>query len=197
MPFSSDWFAKLAKDNFDTHIKPVYNNRPCKYLEIGSYEGQSLLYMFENVLKNGNSRAVVIDPFGEFDGCTNNSVDIFKSNLKDYLNRTIIIQDYSQNVLPILAPNTFDVIYIDGDHTSEAALRDATLSFPLLKSGGIMVFDDYLWIHNVYTHTNDNISNPEINSTLNPYRGINTFLQQYKDSIEILSVNWQVIIKKL
>ena len=154
-------------------------------------------YCNENVLKNEKSRAVVIDPFGNFDGCTDNSVDKFKSNLKDYLNRTIVIQDYSQNVLPILAPNTFDVIYIDGDHTSQAALRDATLSFPLLKSGGLMVFDDYLWIHNVASHTNDNITNREINSPLNPYTGINTFLQQYKDNIEIVVTNWQVIIKKL
>lgn len=39
----------------------------------------------------------------------------------------------------------FDVIYIDGSHQAPEVLTDAVLSFPLLRVGGIMAFDDYLW----------------------------------------------------
>lgn len=46
----------------------------------------------------------------------------------------------SQNFL-----NYFDLIYIDGSHEAPDVLSDATFSFPLLKVGGIMIFDDYLW----------------------------------------------------
>lgn len=41
--------------------------------------------------------------------------------------------------------NYFDLIYIDGSHEAPDVLSDATLSFPLLKVGGVMIFDDYLW----------------------------------------------------
>lgn len=39
----------------------------------------------------------------------------------------------------------FDLVYIDGSHYSHDVLSDAVLSFPLLKVGGHMLFDDYLW----------------------------------------------------
>jgi hypothetical protein len=37
------------------------------------------------------------------------------------------------------------LIYIDGSHQAPDVLSDATLSFPLLKVGGTMIFDDYTW----------------------------------------------------
>ena len=39
----------------------------------------------------------------------------------------------------------FDFIYIDGSHQAPDVLFDALLGFELLRVGGIMVFDDYLW----------------------------------------------------
>jgi hypothetical protein len=43
------------------------------------------------------------------------------------------------------AEPVFDLIYIDADHHADAALRDAVLAWPMLKAGGLMIFDDYLW----------------------------------------------------
>lgn len=77
--FSSNWFNKLAKDNFERYIKPNYNGSECMYLEIGTFEGASLLYMFESVLTNTHSMATVIDPFTFRD----NQRSIFDSNLKN------------------------------------------------------------------------------------------------------------------
>ena len=39
----------------------------------------------------------------------------------------------------------FDLIYIDGSHQASDVLVDAILSFELLKLGGVMIFDDYIW----------------------------------------------------
>ena len=41
---------------------------------------------------------------------------------------------------------TFDVVYIDGSHQAPAVLADdAVMAFHLLRSGGLMIFDDYIW----------------------------------------------------
>ncbi|MCZ6464828.1 MAG: class I SAM-dependent methyltransferase [Proteobacteria bacterium] len=38
-----------------------------------------------------------------------------------------------------------DFIYIDGCHEAACVLLDAVLSWDLLKVGGTMIFDDYVW----------------------------------------------------
>jgi len=38
---------------------------------------------------------------------------------------------------------TFDAIYIDGDHTAEGVLTDLAMAWPLLKVGGVLIFDDF------------------------------------------------------
>ena len=37
------------------------------------------------------------------------------------------------------------MIYIDASHYAVDVVTDAVLSFKLLKAGGILIFDDYLW----------------------------------------------------
>lgn len=39
----------------------------------------------------------------------------------------------------------FDLVYIDGSHEAPDVLADAVLAFRLLRTGGVMIFDDYLW----------------------------------------------------
>jgi predicted O-methyltransferase YrrM len=196
MGFSSEWFVKLAKNNFDTYIKPTYNSVAFNYLEIGTFEGASLSYMFNNVMLNPSSKATVIDPFDSFINGCQNQLQIFKSNLQPYLDRITIIEGYSQNELNKLIPNSFDLIYVDGDHTSQAVFTDAMLSFPLLKSGGIMIFDDYLWMYDA-DHTTENIHSPRLHHLNHPYTGINAFLLYNREYLEVLVSNWQMIIKKL
>jgi hypothetical protein len=43
----------------------------------------------------------------------------------------------------------YDIIYIDGDHTYEGAMRDAEVSARKLKSNGILVFNDYILFDHV------------------------------------------------
>ena len=195
MSFSSNWFEKLAKDNFETVIKPLFQDKPINYLEIGCFEGASLLYMFKNVLTHTDSKATVIDPFDDFNH-SYNQLQRFKDNLNDYHDRINIIQGYSQNELIKLEKDTYDVVYIDGDHSSSAAFIDAVLSFPLLKKGGYIVFDDYVWIHNSEKHDVVDVSDPRLSHPNNPFTGINNFVKLHKANIDIVKTNWQLIVQK-
>ena len=60
-------------------------------------------------------------------------------------NKIIVNRGFSNIVIPSLQDDFFDIIYIDGNHEPEYVLEDAVLSFPKLKVGGYMVFDDYVW----------------------------------------------------
>lgn len=39
----------------------------------------------------------------------------------------------------------FDFIYVDGSHHSADVYIDDGASWPMLVSGGVMIFDDYEW----------------------------------------------------
>jgi predicted O-methyltransferase YrrM len=67
-------------------------------------------------------------------------------NLKTkYSPRVTFIKDKSVSALRKnhFEDNTFDLIYIDGGHLSLDVIMDFSYTWPLLKVGGIMVFDDY------------------------------------------------------
>lgn len=78
----------------------------------------------------------------------------------------------------------FDFIYIDGDHTAVQVALDAFNAWNVLNSGGVMAFDDYLWV-----------DNPD--EYLRPKRGIDAFLEVCKGKYELLDVGYQVWVRKL
>jgi hypothetical protein len=45
----------------------------------------------------------------------------------------------------IVDQRQYDFIYVDGSHNADDALADAVMCFGLLRPGGVMLFDDYLW----------------------------------------------------
>ena len=90
---------------------------------------------------------------------------------------------------------TFDFIYIDGYHKASTVLEDLTLSFKLLNHRGIMLIDDAVdWQARDY-NTNKVIND----ATLTPKLAVDSFVQIYKDDIEILDIpkKNQIAIRKL
>jgi predicted O-methyltransferase YrrM len=77
----------------------------------------------------------------------------------------------------------YDFIYIDGNHTAYDTLSDACMAWGLLRSGGVMLFDDYKW--NKY---------PE--PQLNPKIGIDAFLNSFEGRYDIIVNNYQLAVKK-
>lgn len=126
---------------------------PIKYLEIGAYHGTNVCSLMKTYAQHKDTQIHVIDPWFNYDGyveyrseqTTNYSLFIHNIGLlapediqKIYINRGI-----SQHIIPRYEDNSFDVIYIDGNHATEYALEDAVLSVRKLKSGGWLIFDDY------------------------------------------------------
>ena len=120
------------------------------FLEVGCFEGQATLWLMENVLTHVTSDIVVIDTFGgnpEFAGLgvEGNSYDRFVNNLEPWIDdgRVAVIHGPSQLRLRYHVQQ-FDFIYIDGSHAARDVLADAVLAWPLLRSGCVMCFDDYV-----------------------------------------------------
>jgi len=70
----------------------------------------------------------------------------YEDKFKDALNSGImnIYPGDSSTQLNSRPPETYDVIYIDGDHTIKGAAKDTAASLRAIKSNGILVFNDYV-----------------------------------------------------
>ncbi len=145
------------------------------YLEIGSYQGFSACWFLDVILTHPSSYVTLIEP---------NIVLELNDNIKkiDYKGKINILNTLSENALKNIKEK-FDIIYIDGDHTTPGTLRDANACWPLLKNNGIIIFDDYLWKEN-----------PDENKR--PKNGVDMFLKNIEYKFELLHKDYQVIIKK-
>ena len=162
------------------------------FLEIGSFEGMGTNYFIDNFLSGNNCSITCIDPWikyskstitkmSEWDNLINeNTYDIFISNTNYNKNKIIVKRGFSYDILPKLE-KIYDFIYIDGDHSEKAVWLDAIYSFKILRNNGIIIFDDYTW------NTGDK----------SPKNAIDKFLDEYKNFIEVISIGYQVVIKKI
>lgn len=154
------------------------------FLEIGCFEGQSALWMLENVLTHPSSHLTIIDPFefseingedqrarvarhlaphfrGLYDGRWGGGhVRIFDGRSEDVLRG-----DFAYRV------DRFDFVYVDGDHHPAGVLKDAVLAWPLVKLGGAMLFDDYV---------------NELGGHRGPRPAIDAFVDCYQETEEIV-----------
>jgi predicted O-methyltransferase YrrM len=177
-----DWFTRHAAV-WATVLAP-YKGRPdVRYLEVGLFEGRSAFWVLDNILTDPTACLTGIDPFSDPHYTPSPGSrfykDVFYDNLKrsGAGDRVKIIEGYSQVELRTLPLDSFDIIYIDGSHTSADVLEDAFLSWRLLKDGGTLVFDDYL-LH------------------AGMKRSIDTFYAVLSDRFEPVHVGWQVFLRK-
>ena len=192
-PYNKD-YAFSAIDWFTYNI-PVweialapYKGKPdVRYLEIGTYEGRSLIWMFENILTDPTSTAANIDIFYGMDNQYAPDVEArFHANLElsGAADRTRTLVGFSYEKLRELYPETFDIIYIDGGHRAPTVLKDAILAGGLLKVGGLMIFDDYrVWM--------------EFPPEARPKLGVDTFVRFFNREYEVIHDDYQFIVRKL
>ena len=187
MSFTQNWFDQLGMKNFE-NLKNIINiHEPINFLEIGCYEGNCHFWMYKNILLNKNSKSTVIEPFGNGTGNSPHAdvYELFKNNLAGHLDNITILRGYSNDKLPLLQNDTFDIIYVDGDHTAEQTYKDGINSWNLLKKRGIMIFDDYLWIG----IRGIDIEYPwggMVGDEDHPALGINRFLKEKEGKYELL-----------
>ena len=128
----------------------------------------------KNTQMNNNSKTNSMQDTMKTTG--DNGSSMLDKNSKDMMKKMHAVK-LSENI-------DIDFIYIDGSHVAKDVMSDIVLAWELLKPGGILIADDYLW---------DHYKEPR----LTPKPALDGFLESYKGSYEILLKGYQVHLKKI
>jgi predicted O-methyltransferase YrrM len=152
--FSEDWFSH----HIPSFARILTQLRPTRLLEIGCYEGRATSYLIEQCAAFGAVQIHCVDTWqGSVDLSTermDGAEQRFDHNVATAVSRAAAdvalrkIRQRSDTALAGLITeraDPFDLIYIDGSHTAADVMTDAVMAFQLLRVGGVMIFDDYLW----------------------------------------------------
>lgn len=159
---------KLDYDKWNNILDKFKNNSNLEFLDIGCNEGQTSIWLLENILTHHTSKLTCIDPFKDV-------YDYFIFNLFNFKNKINIIINNTKEALKQLSLynlEKYDFIYINNDNLF---IINIILSFDLLKKDGILLFN------NIIDYKND----------------IDLFLSINKNNIDIICHENQIaIIKK-
>jgi hypothetical protein len=192
LTLSGDWFTNNIPYWLWTFDKHNLKKNKIKILEIGSWEGLSS-YFILSTLPNATLTCVDTwegaDEHKSGDATTSDVLSSiessFDNNMAPYNNRLTKYKGTSYSFFnKYINENVFDLIYIDGSHYCDDVIIDAIKGFGMLKSGGIMIFDDYLWRY----YPKD---------IHNPAAAINVFLKLKTDQYKIVRTYYQLIIEKI
>lgn len=152
------------------HLTKAGKRPDLQVLEIGSWYGASALSWGQGLKEHNGAQGTItcVDgwvPF--FDRSLHKddvyvameqslgsdaAYNIFLHNIKTLPStlRCQHLRGQSDHILPLLKPGSFDVVFIDADHTYEPVKKDILLSMPLVKEGGVICGDDLnLQMHEV------------------------------------------------
>ena len=178
-----NWFEPVARQNFETYLTPLGGKPNLRFIQVGVFAGHASKWLLENILTDQSSKLLDIDTWeGSDEHSEIDFVAIHKEYLKrvsDYANVYSVMAD-SAMYLPHLKKDYSDFIYIDGDHRALAVQEDAENAWTLLKSGGILAFDDYLWTDQEDT----------------PKEAVDQFIATHNEELIVLHHGYQVWVQK-
>jgi predicted O-methyltransferase YrrM len=183
--FTAPWHLAQMK-TWEEVLAPLRGKQGLRYLEIGVFEGRSLLWMFEHVLTHPSATATAIDVFAE-DYAKTFDDNIAASGLGERVKKLV---GPSSAVLRELEAERFDLVYIDGSHTADDVLADAVLAWPLVENGGFVIFDDYEW-------TGRGKNEGMLPVELRPHLSIDAFVTAYRYEIEVVHRGYQLIVRRV
>ena len=154
-------------------------------LEIGSYEGRSAIFFLK---KFSNSNITCVDTWSGSDEHSSVNFELIEKNFDlntSFYQSNNFLKKFKMTSNDFFKNNNknFDLIYVDGDHSSDQVEIDLINSWNVLKNGGFLVVDDYMWWY--YKDYKKNPSTP-----------INNFIKKNILNISNLTVWHQVIIQK-
>jgi predicted O-methyltransferase YrrM len=155
LEFTTDWFSRFA----GVWGQLLRLHPPSRILEIGSYEGRASCFLIETCAAERPIELHCVDSWSggvEHDDTTMPAVEgRFDRNIAQARARAahpVVFHKHKSLSAPALVKllaageaERFDLIYVDGSHQAPDVLADAVLAFMLLKVGGLLIFDDYLW----------------------------------------------------
>jgi len=185
--WTTRWFHRGGKKF--RRFMSRFDGKPITYLEIGVFEGASAEWMCKNVLTHQDSIGHGVDPYLAWQRFDQDFMAQIKQRavelLSQYPNFSLHFETSSSFLRSgKLQDGSVDVVYIDGSHDAENTLRDAVMSWELLKVGGVMAFDD---CHRKHLGKND--------SGTVPY-AVDSLRLCYSDHIETVLDAIQTVVKK-
>ena len=173
--FMHDWFTHNIPV-WRSVLQPLAGCPEVQALEVGSFEGMSACWFLDHILTHPTARLTCIDRYFQeaFD------INIAQTGGSD---RLLQLQGDSHELLATLVPNSYDLIYIDGCHLASHVQQDATLSWRLLKAGGLLIFDDYSWTDPAHPGQDTQI-------------GIDAFMRSIPEQAIVIHQDYQLIIQK-
>jgi predicted O-methyltransferase YrrM len=158
-------------------------------LEIGAFDGIGTNMLLDEFFTNKETVIFTVDPFlpDETTPQVNDETRVlFVSNLKagGHKKQINLLAEKSEVALPGLIERElkFDFIYVDGSHKEADVRVDAKNAWELLKVGGVIGFDDYLW-------TAEGVDGPK--------KAIDEFEAEHKDQLQLLYSDWQRWYKRI
>lgn len=125
-------------------------------LEIGTHEGQSAMFFNKKILLHEDSTLLCVDPFIKSHWlnlnpnglCYEDIWDYNHSNnkkIKKYIGKNSDL--YKEEFFKDLS---FDIIYVDDDHTIKSTKLNIENLVDKLKPNGLLIFDDYDYTKAIY-----------------------------------------------
>ena len=189
MEFSQDWFShNIPNFQYLKGLIPDCSN----ILEVGCFEGRATCWMLENMLPH-DGRMTCIDTFegsAEHENLTLTLLfERWKQNVDWVRQQSQIVTAYKGRSSLAMAQlihedQLFDFIYIDGSHQAPDVITDACMAWQLLKTGGIILFDDYAWL-----------DMPGI--LQRPKIAIDAFTTLFSDKLQVVLIGYQLGIQKI
>lgn len=152
--FTQDWFSRSIP-GWQFILSRMAEKTPnLRILEVGVFEGRSTCWLLENFCKTPEATIVAIDSFQGGIEHQNMELGGLRKQFEDNIAsvgapaKVEVRAGLSLDQLcRLVAENTepFDFISVDASHQAADVLGDAVLAFQLLKRGGIIAFDDYIW----------------------------------------------------
>ena len=190
--FTQDWFSEKNPEKVVLQFEEFlseFKGKPCMFLEIGSFEGMSTIWMLENILTEERSQIFCIDAWAEWTG---DAFVRFVSNINKtgFRDKVRIVKGDSSEELRIFPNDYFDFIYVDGNHDEKAVIKDAIGYFRVLKKGGIIAFDDYL----LGIRYPNSYGSKAMNGSAK--KAIDYFIETFKDELDVIHNDYQLWIRK-
>jgi predicted O-methyltransferase YrrM len=189
VPEYPNWFA-ASSSLFAMYLYPYKGEPNLKFLQIGTFTGGASVWLLDNVLTDVSSTLTDVDTWqGSPDESVHMQMDFedvyatYKAKVKPYKN-VHHVRTTSAEFFKSQKPDTYDFIYIDGDHTAKATYEDGVGAWSCVAQKGIIAFDDYLWGVELE------------DQSLAPKPGIDKFLEEHSGEYELVYQGHQVWIQK-
>lgn len=156
--FTVDWFGSFTERVWK-QIMPQL--KPRRVLEIGSFEGRSACFLMETVDWTDNFELHCIDTWEggiehrrrgvdmpSVEARFDRNTDLARRNSAATIDLVKHKGPSDRHLAALLSGGygeAFDFVYVDGSHQAPDVLLDAIMGFKLLRTGGVIGFDDYLW----------------------------------------------------